>query len=643
MNIDEISLRDLLDLDELKKLFSDFSTATGFTTGLTDQETQEVLIATGWRDICVNFHRKHPESEKHCQLSNTKLTMDLETMGEVRIYQCENGLVDGCTPICFRGRHLANLCSGQVLFSPPDIKYFKQQAQTYGYDEQAYLDSLADVPVVSEERFISILNYLARMALLIIRSGMARFEAQQKTAETDSHLRSVIGSAPTGICFIVDRIIQQANPQMVKISGYTQDDLIGQSTRMLYANEELYKQVGREESSQLNDAGTFALDTIVQKKDGTKIDVRLQSSPIDKDDPSGGEIATITDLTELKNIERVLQLSESRLNEAQKVARVGSWELDLSKNVLYWSDEIYRIFGLHSDHLEITFELFLDIVHPDDRESVQRAYADHLENKRPYDIEHRLLLKDGMIKHVHEKCQTEYDSDGNALRSLGTVQDITIRKIAEQELQKSRQELEQRVAERTDDLKASNLMMQKEIRDRIHSESELYKSEINLERERATLAEANITLRVLMRRIEQDKNEFEEQVAANIFGLVDPYLDKLNRTGLDKRQENYLQIIKANLENIVSPFIKTAVAMDLKLSPTELRIANLIKQDKSSKEIAELLSLSKQTIDKHRNNIRKKIGITNKKINLKTLLTSSFKTRQDRDPEKASPGTLPPD
>ena len=635
MNIDEISLRDILDLDELKRLFSDFSTVTGFTTGLVDQETQEVLIATGWRDVCVNFHRKYPESEKHCQLSSTKLTTDLKDMGEVRIHQCENGLVDGCTPICFQGRHLANLFTGQVLFSPPDIEFFKQQAQTYGYDEQAYLNSLNEVPVVSEERFISILNYLARMALMIIQPGMARLEAQQQASETDSHLKSVINSAPTGICFIVDRIIQQANPKMVQMSGYAQYELIGQSTRMLYPNEELYEQVGREESSQINDSRTFSFDTIVQKKDGTSIDVRLQSALIDKDDPSRGEIATITDLTELKNIERSLQLSEARLKEAQRVARVGSWEFNVSSNIISWSDEIYRIFDVQPDSCDVTFEFFLSIVHPDDRLTVQKAYADHLENKRPYDIDHRLLLKDGTIKYVNEKCQTEYDDDGNALSSLGTVQDITIRKIAEKNLQKSRQELEERVVERTADLETSNLRMQKEIRDRMRSESDLYKSEINLERERATLEEANIALRVLMRRIEQDKNEFEEQVAANIFGLVDPYLDKLNRAGLDKRQENYLQIIKANLENIVSPFIKTTVAMDLKLTPTELRIANLIKQDKSSKEIAELLSLSKQTIDKHRNNIRKKIGISNKKINLKTLLISSFKEGHDEDPENA--------
>ena len=626
MNIDQISLKDILDLDELNSLFSSFSAATGFTTGLVDQKTHEVLIATGWRDICTNFHRKHPEAEKHCLLSNVELTTDLTHMGEIRISKCGNGLVDGCTPIFFQGRHLANLFTGQVLFSPPDIQYFKQQAQIYGFDEQAYLHSVAEVPVVSEERFISILNYLAHLAIMIIQLGVSRFEAQLQASEKGSHLESVFNSVPTGICFVLDRIMQQANPQMVEISGYPQHELIGQSTRMLYPDDELYEQVGREVSSQFNAGGIFSFDTIMQKKNGTLIDVRMQSAPVDKNDPSKGELATVVDLTQLKNVERALQASEFRLNEAQKVAKIGSWEFDLSLDRLSWSDEIYRIFDIQADLYEISFELFLDFVHPDDREAVNRAYTDHLENKQPYSIEHRLLLKNGTIKHVHEKCQTEYDDDGNALRSLGTVQDVTIRKIAELELEKSCHELEERVIERTSDLKTSNLRMQKEIRDRMQSESELYKSEISLERERATLEEANITLKVLMRRIEQDKNEFEEQVAANIFGLVDPYLDKLKRTGLDKRQENYLQIIKANLENIVSPFIKTAVAMDLKLTPTELRVANLIKKDKSSKEIAELLSLSKQTIDKHRNNIRRKIGITNKKVNLKTLLVSSFKT-----------------
>ncbi len=115
------------------------------------------------------------------------------------------------------------------------------------------------------------------------------------------------------------------------------------------------------------------------------------------------------------------------VREAEKMALLGHWELDLVTGKLYWSDEIYRIFGLTPGEFGATYEAFLDAVHPDDREFVNEAYTQSVENRTGYDIVHRLLLSDGTIKYVHEKCRTEYGPDGKPLRSLGTVQDITER------------------------------------------------------------------------------------------------------------------------------------------------------------------------------------------------------------------------
>lgn len=134
---------------------------------------------------------------------------------------------------------------------------------------------------------------------------------------------------------------------------------------------------------------------------------------------------------------RNLQDSENKLAEAQRIAHIGSWELDLSANRLVWSDELFRIFEIDRNRFAASYEAFLQVVHPDDRDAVNQAYRTSVANRTPYSIEHRLLLADGRVKYVHERCETYYDGEGKPLRSVGTAQDITERKQAEALLRQS--------------------------------------------------------------------------------------------------------------------------------------------------------------------------------------------------------------
>jgi PAS domain S-box-containing protein len=157
-----------------------------------------------------------------------------------------------------------------------------------------------------------------------------------------------------------------------------------------------------------------------------------------------------------KAAEKALMKSEELLNKAQHIARLGSWEWDIVHNTLAWSDEIYEIFGLEKDRFGATYEAFLNSVHPGDRKSVVDAVNDAIQKKKPYLINHRIVLPDGSIKTVQEQGDVTRNASGDPVRMVGAVQDITERKKMDDELREYRDHLEEIVEARTSELKAVN-------------------------------------------------------------------------------------------------------------------------------------------------------------------------------------------
>lgn len=167
-------------------------------------------------------------------------------------------------------------------------------------------------------------------------------------------------------------------------------------------------------------------------KDGHRIPVSLLGQIVELN----GEKyiwSCVEDISERKKSEDKLEHSISQLNEAQRLAKVGSWELNLQSGDLIWSDEIFRMFEIDKSKFGASFDAFLDSIHPDDRDMVNKAYSDSLKNKESYEIVHRLQMRDGTIKYVHENCETFFDGD-KPLRSAGTVQDISQLYKTEQDL-----------------------------------------------------------------------------------------------------------------------------------------------------------------------------------------------------------------
>ncbi|MDY6951803.1 MAG: PocR ligand-binding domain-containing protein, partial [Thermodesulfobacteriota bacterium] len=196
------SFQDLVDLDQLGGLFERFSLVTEFATGLLSYPYQKLLLATGWRDICTKFHRAFPSSKVHCKQSNLKLTFHLKEQRALNIRHCENGLVEGAIPIIIKDVHIASLFTGQVFLKEPDIDFFREQGQAYGYDVDAYLEALEEVPVVTEEEFKQALNLLSEVAVMLAEQGLVKIRSLEKTQalqESKKFLQDVFDGIQDGI------------------------------------------------------------------------------------------------------------------------------------------------------------------------------------------------------------------------------------------------------------------------------------------------------------------------------------------------------------------------------------------------------------------------------------------------------------
>ena len=145
-----------------------------------------------------------------------------------------------------------------------------------------------------------------------------------------------------------------------------------------------------------------------------------------------------------------------------------------------------------------------------------------------------------------------------------------------------------------------------------------------LEIQKSSLEETNIAMQVLLEKREEDKKEMEDNVLTNVKEMIAPYVKKLKKIKLNDQQNAILNIVESNLNEIISPFSRKMSSKYLNLTPTEIHVANLIRHGINSKEIAELMGLSPQTIYNHRKNIRKKFGLENKRTNLRSHLLSIY-------------------
>jgi len=174
------------------------------------------------------------------------------------------------------------------------------------------------------------------------------------------------------------------------------------------------------------------------------------------------------------------------------------------------------------------------------------------------------------------------------------------------------------------DSSISKMTIYRDITDIKQTEQRLQEREKELEIKNIRLEEMNAALKVLLKKREEDKTELEDNVLTNVKELVTPYFEKIKKTKLDDQQKDFLSIIETNLNEIVSPFTRKMSLKYLNLTPAEIQIANLIKHGRTTKKIAKLLHISPRTVETHRKNMRRKIGLERKRANLRSYLLSLY-------------------
>lgn len=407
--------------------------------------------------------------------------------------------------------------------------------------------------------------------------------------EREAALRSILRAVPIGIGVVCNRVIKEANKRFCEIVGYSLEEILEKSSRMLYPTNEDFEYVGREKYKQIYKKGVGSVETRLQRKDGSIINVLLSSAPIDPKDLSVGVIFTVLDITIRKQSLMELQKSEQKYRLLVESTPDWVWICDEEGHHKFSNKAVTQILGYDMQEIQGTSAFHL--MHPQDRKQVQKWFQNAKKQKRGWKGNIiRWQHKDKSIRFLETIAEPILDAKGNLIGFAGIDRDVTARKQSEVELKKAHDELKKRT--------------------------------IDLEIKRKSLEELNTAMRVLLQKREADKEKLEAYVLANVKKLIEPYFEKIKKTTLNDQQMALLRIVESNLNEIISPFTQEVSLKYFNLTATEIQIAKQIRHGYTTKRIAELMNVSPRTVETHRKNIRRKIGLEGKKANLRSHLLS---------------------
>ncbi len=349
-------------------------------------------------------------------------------------------------------------------------------------------------------------------------------------------------------------------------------------------------------------------------KDGSRNWVYLSAYIVrDQEQAPLGLVCSLIDITENKRLQQESRLKEFALQSSINAVAMG----DLCGRITYVNTAFLRLWGGTRDEV-LGCSISSLAWNPHEAERFLQTVL----QEGSWFGEIAGVNKKGRRIPVQLSASLVRDNQGEPLCLYCSFVDISYRQQVEQELRRAKEELEEKVQERTASLQKTNQELQEEIRERKNAQQALQDKQQELEQKARDLQEMNTTLQVLLEKRDQDKREMERKVLSQVEELILPYLREMGENELTQRQQTCLQQACSNLQNIVSPFAMNMRSPETNLTPTQLRVAELIKQGQSSKQIADAMHISERAVEFHRNSIRHRLGLQHKKINLRSYLLS---------------------
>ena len=379
-----------------------------------------------------------------------------------------------------------------------------------------------------------------------------------------------------------------ANAAYSKLTGYDIEELQSLEFPKLIHPDDFKENMKFVDDMLKGKFPSFVIENRCVRKDGKVIWVRKSVSLVrDVKGTPRWIVALIEDITERKQVEKVLREIREDLNRAQAVGKIGSWRLDVRYNELTWSDENYRIFGIPKEN-PLTYETFINAVHPDDRKYVDEIWSAALEG-RPYDIEHRIVV-DGKTKWVREKAELEFDKDGNAKAGFGTTQEITEMKELQNALWQYSNELEETVQEKTIQLRKLFGHMQE-----IREEQRLEIARHIHEEIGSILTGLKVDITSLHRKLPDDPEQIRERLQENL-KLIDSAVMSIRSIISELRPSvlEHLGLAEAIDWQMKESMKKTGISYDMILKADDIKI-----EDKKAIAIFRIFQDALSNINRH--------------------------------------------
>ena len=340
----------------------------------------------------------------------------------------------GYTPEELHGMSMYDLVPHDRDGVDANIRHVLKQ-KSYYIGERSYRRK--DGQLVNVEVSASSIDYGGGGLLCCVaRDITERKRAEEKLRESEERHRAVVEQSVEGI-YLFDphegRLLE-SNEAFEHLLGYSSNELLRMTVYDFIAHEhqDVERNVERDHRERRRHKG----ERKYRHKDGKLLDVEVSATVV----PYRGEEAiccVVHDITERKEAEEKLRKSETSLAEAQRLAHLGSWEWDVKTGEVSWSDETYRIYGYEPKEVVPTLEKLMELVHPEDRELVNKKIEGALYEAKTYDFEHRIVRPNGEVRVVHRQARVYFNEEGEPSRMVGTVHDTTEQKMAEEALRES--------------------------------------------------------------------------------------------------------------------------------------------------------------------------------------------------------------